>query len=258
MNNNIYVSDKASDHKGGIIMNVYASIRKGRRKGKKQCEDRIVVGTEVLADGEKSWMGISPSVIGVADGVGGAAGGAEAAAFICHNIGKADRTDLASSLDVLNADLIAHGGECGCFGMATTFSGVLLNGEKTIVHVGNTRISTIKGNTLEPLTSDHTTYWRLMLEERYEEAMYCNPNEIYHCFGGYDDSLFVPDIFAVPEMHKIILTSDGIHDHMEYDDLERLLCSDLPYPELCEKLMEEAAANGSHDDMSIIIAELTE
>lgn len=238
-------------------MNIYASIRKGTRRGKKECEDRIIVGEEILDSGDKSWTGISPSIIGVADGVGGAAGGAQASAFVCRNIGRIDRTDLAASLDTLNADLIAYGGEHGFFGMATTFSGVLLNGEKTIVHVGNTRISAVKGDTLEPLTSDHSTYWRLMLEERYEEAMYCNPNEIYRCFGGYDDSLFVPDIFVMPEVKRIVLTSDGIHDHMEYDKFECLLCSDLPYPKLCEKLMEEALANGSHDDMSVILAELT-
>ena len=49
----------------------------------------------------------------------------------------------------------------------------------------------------------------------------------------------------------VLLTSDGIHDHLTPSVLERLLASGAPPRELLRQAMEEARRSGSTDDLSM-------
>ena len=51
----------------------------------------------------------------------------------------------------------------------------------------------------------------------------------------------------------LIVTSDGIHDHVSIDDMEDICCAEDNKREFCKKLIEQAVENGSMDDISVVV-----
>ena len=52
----------------------------------------------------------------------------------------------------------------------------------------------------------------------------------------------------------MLLTSDGVHDYISLDEMERLLTSDASSGlEKCEAVIKAAKDAGSADDMSVVI-----
>ena len=123
-----------------------------------------------------------------------------------------------------------------------------------LVHIGNTRIYAMQGHYLKQLTSDHTVYNWLKSLGRTEEAEACNKNEITSCFGGGDEKLMERlQILPVNPVRTLLLTSDGIHEHVGIDDLEDILNSDISDDEKCGAIMEAAQIAGSTDDMTAVL-----
>lgn len=51
----------------------------------------------------------------------------------------------------------------------------------------------------------------------------------------------------------LIVTSDGIHDHVSIDEMEDIYCAADAKMEFCKKLIEQAVENGSMDDISVVV-----
>ena len=49
------------------------------------------------------------------------------------------------------------------------------------------------------------------------------------------------------------MTSDGIHDYVDIDYMEEIICSKESPQEKCNALMQAASHNGSVDDSSIVL-----
>ena len=129
--------------------------------------------------------------------------------------------------------------------MATTLTAIFKNEQGYfVVHVGNTRLYVVQGKYLKQLTHDHT-------------SNQIASNMIYGCFGGADENLLLPleiSLISSDDLpQKCILTSDGIHDHIDVDRLEELLDSDADDLAVMRDICDEARKNGSKDDMSIIM-----
>ena len=61
---------------------------------------------------------------------------------------------------------------------------------------------------------------------------------------------------ALSNARKIILTSDGVHEHVLIDELEDEINNENISPlQICEKIINIAKRNGSADDKSIVIVE---
>lgn len=233
-------------------MTVFAASRKG--KNKSENDDRIIIGDVILNNESRFFENIYPHIIGIADGVGGNAGGNIAAQFVCEKMQRLSGENLLYELVGINDALLKYAAEISeKSAMATTFSAVVNNGQNQIIHIGNTRIYALQGNYLKQLTTDHTTYNWLCYMGRYDEAKLCNKSEIIRCFVGGVEKLFNPDISDSGNITKLIFTSDGIHDFVDIDTFEEIIFSDIDSVECCEKIMAEAIENGSCDDMSIII-----
>ena len=232
-------------------MNIYAATRKG--KNKVHSEDRIVIGDVVLNDECRLFENISPKIIGVSDGVGGNAGGELASQFLCERAILLTEGELLHSATDLNESLLRYASEIKeKEKMAATFSAVILSEDTRILHIGNTRIYAVQGSYLKQLTTDHTTYNHLKFRGLYEEAERCNKSELVSCFGGGTNRLFCPDIEIVT-VNKMVMTSDGIHDYVDIDRMEDIICSEKSNAEKCEEIFNIALDKGSCDDMSIII-----
>ena len=51
----------------------------------------------------------------------------------------------------------------------------------------------------------------------------------------------------------LIVTSDGIHDHVSIDEMEDIYCAADDKVKFCKKLIEQAVENGSVDDASVMV-----
>lgn len=234
------------------MMNVYAAVRKG--KNKLCSEDMVAVGEIILDDECREFVNITPGMIAVSDGVGGNPGGELASQFLCERALSLADGDILRNAEELNESLLKYAsGINGREKMAATFSAVVFGETVRILHIGNTRIYAIQGSYLKQLTTDHTTYNLLKSRGLNEEAERCNKSELVSCFGGGTNRFFSPDSEIVT-VNKILMTSDGIHDHVDIDRMEEIICSGKSCPEKCDELMQAALENGSCDDMSIVLA----
>lgn len=229
-------------------MKISAVTRRG--SGSNVSDDRILAGSRILCDEEFCGESDSLLPVGVADGVGGNAGGDTAAQFVCEKLSACEPT--AESIAEVNSALISLAWKTpGRETMASTFSGVFPGGK--LLHIGNTRIYAVQGGYLKQLTKDMTTYNYLLSIGRIEESERCSRSEITACFGGGKKSLFQPQLTDFVPKGTLIMTSDGVHDHVEADVLEEIISTSENDISSCRKIVEAAKNSGSEDDTSVLI-----
>lgn len=223
-------------------------------------EDTALVGTEVFVNTNAVVPFPQLGFICVADGVGGNCGGAKASNYICTALAEAEGLHPDMLQDYLyeeNEALIQLSKTAPEYSnMATTLSGVyVVEDEMVLVHVGNSRVYVKQGKYLKQLTSDHTTYNWFMSTGNTEAAKMCNKSEITNCFGGGNVSLISK--LSVNKCHgfsSLLLTSDGVHEYVDIDLLERILNSESTGQEKCDQILALAQEAGSEDDMTVILA----
>ena len=234
---------------------IYVASRTGQRHA--ICEDAALVGTELVSGASKILQMPETGFVCLADGVGGNHGGAQAARYVLESLAMLEKEeDLHAALPRINMCLIEKAKDTPeASNMATTLTGIRYsNGNSQLVHVGNTRAYIRQGRYLKQITSDHTTYNWLKDLGQAEAAAACNKNEITNCFGGANKTLLSRLVVSdLPPFSLMILTSDGIHEHVDLDTLEEILFGEGTYDDKCEALLDEASKNGSEDDMTIVV-----
>ena len=191
--------------------------------------------------------------------MGGNAGGAQASAFVLGELASAseeETDDLRKLLLKTNQMLIERSrNDPVAPKMATTLTGVYFNGSLSrLVHVGNTRAFARQGDYLKQITSDHTTYNLLKSSGQLEAANACNKSEITNCFGGGDPALLSRvSVCDLPPFSLLLLTSDGVHEYVDIDELEEILRGNSTFAEKCKLILERAIETGSEDDMTVVI-----
>ncbi len=227
---------------------------------KQSCDDTALIGTSIINNENVSYVG-DIYIIGVADGVGGNAGGKEASLFLTEKLSKisgvTDEYDIKSSLYAINKSLIKYALDNGKPNMATTFTGlVFVNGRYFLMHIGNTRLYIRQGSYLKQITQDHTMQQWLINHGQIEAADNCNKNEITSCFGGGNEELLkelvVKEVFENGLSNLLLLTSDGIHDYIDIDTIEEIVNSNND-EYIIDELVKESEKNGSVDDKTVII-----
>lgn len=234
-------------------MKIYAITQKGTEKT--QSDDRILANGVVLCETEYSAEIASPKIIAVADGIGSNSGSDRAAQFVCEYMSAYSGSD--EMLAECAESLIKYAEKTPADKlMGTTFTALAFCGDiRKLLHIGNTRAYSMCGRYLKPLTKDHTTYQWYMTAGLPEKAELCNKSEITYCFGAGSMRYFHPIVKEIPSDGGFVLTSDGIHDFLSADELEALVFADgKDYMTACRNIVGAAAANGSYDDMSVIIA----
>lgn len=223
-------------------------------------EDTALVGTEIFVNTNAVVPFPELGFICVADGVGGNCGGAKASRYICTALAEAEGLHPDMLRDYLyeeNEALIQLSKTAPeHYNMATTLSGVyVLEDEMVLLHVGNSRVYAKQGKYLKQLTSDHTTYNWLMSIGNTEAAKACNKSEITNCFGGGNSSLISKlSVTKFKGSSSLLLTSDGVHDYVDIDQLERILNTESSGQEKCDQILAAAFAAGSKDDLTVILA----
>lgn len=233
--------------------------------GKNECEDTAIFNETIRINDQSACIEANAlQCVGVADGVGGNAGGRIASRYIAHQICQANflsmtQQDIYTFAMDINASLINHAKLISeKSDMATTLTCVVAAKDGYhLIHAGNTRLYVMQGSYLKQLTTDHTTYNWLIECGQYEAADACRKSEINCCFGGgsqrYASQLVIEKVFEDYFPDTLILTSDGIHDFVDLDYMENALSSDGSDSDAAQAIMDEARKNGSTDDTTIII-----
>lgn len=237
---------------------VYVATRVGKHH--KESEDSVLVGNTLLSNEADTFPIPKDGFICVADGVGGNNGGAYASSFILENIQSislpVDVNKLRDSVVQINDLLIQKSlNDTSLSAMATTLTGLLLSDSTSfLIHVGNTRAYVRQGRYLKQVTQDHTVYNWLLKAGRIEEANACNKNEITNCFGGGTGTLLSKlHISEFGDFSQMLLTSDGVHEYVDIDILEKKLNEDSSGQDKCSDILEAALSAGSDDDMTVIL-----
>ena len=94
----------------------------------------------------------------------------------------------------------------------------------------------------------------------YDAAERAPQNEITACMGsGTPARIAQLQIIEVEKEYSgYVLTSDGIHDYMDVEDIEDFISRGDWSKQAFEKLSQQAKDNGSDDDKSIIIVKVWE
>jgi protein phosphatase len=243
-------------------MKVSVGVEKGSNKT--ECEDTAFLNELLISSqfmtGEKDDL----QCVGVADGVGGNAGGRIASRYVTYRLARTsfshmNEDGIRQLIKNINEEIVSQAAEIpGMEAMATTLTCIVAaNQVYYLIHAGNTRLYIMQGSYLKQITSDHTTSNWLISCGQYEAAQQCNINEINCCIGGgntdYASQLVVEKIFDNDFPCLLIFTSDGVHDFADLDFIEDALNTSDSDGEAIRRIINRAVQNGSTDDKSIIV-----
>ena len=214
---------------------------------------------------------VSPSVVIVADGMGGAAAGDLASGLAIRDLCHVSDTPHAGdeALEALReftfranddiAELISINPRLD--GMGTTICGGIFDGrDMNIVHIGDSRGYVLSDGVLTRLTHDHSYVQSLIDEGRLDEKEAMNhPHRslLLKVLNGQPG--IKPDFFSA-ELHehdRIMFCSDGLCGLV--DDTIIGTVMQLPDPaEVMSTLIELAHIAGGTDNITIILADVVE
>jgi len=202
-------------------------------------------------------------VFGIADGVGGLPAGAiaskQAIETFRKNIQNKETIDLKEEFDKANQSVLFEG-EKRKTDMATTLVACILQestGKSTIAHVGDSRAYIIDDNIWK--TKDHTLVQDLVdVGVLSDEGAFTHPEK-----HRMKQALGVKNRIDIEVNRKLakdsilLLCSDGLSDFVRDGELAALARQYDPET-ACKKLIQKARENGSTDDITVIIAHVTD
>ncbi|MBV1913741.1 MAG: protein kinase [Pseudomonadales bacterium] len=187
----------------------------------------------------------------IADGMSGAVAGHEASQtsvtnFLSDYFSTSETWSVKKSahtiLTALNRWLYGqgHASYGTSKGLVCTFDAVVIKSTTAhIFHVGDSRVYLYRNNSLECLTNDHQTHvgGRSFLSR----AM------------GIDLNVDIDyKTIAVEEGDRFLLTTDGMHGFLNDHHITQTLASGGEDSEICQRLVEQALANNSDDNLTCL------
>jgi protein phosphatase len=207
----------------------------------------------------------------VADGMGGHAGGDIASALVAQRVAQADAVyESAENAGEILKDTIwkaNHVLRDACqehpelSGMGTTFSGMVIVGDKaTIAHIGDSRIYRARNGEVKQITNDHTFVQRLVETGRItaEEALvHPRRSVLMRVLGDMEE---FPEIdietYDVLPGDRWMMCSDGLCGVVPESVMDRLMLSKIDSSEATELLVGEALEFGAPDNVTVVVVDI--
>jgi protein phosphatase len=216
-------------------------------------------------------IGRRGTVLMVADGLGGHAGGEIASQIAVDAVARAliEATEpvLPISAQISHAVHVAHAAICQYHGasgrtrhMASTLTAVHVgHGVMTIAQVGDSRAYRFRGGKLTLLTDDQTVVHMMRKKGMLtpEEAQnHPHRNIILQALG--QDKSVSPEIQTLPFAHNdcLLLCSDGLSSYVAHEQIEAIMAAGEDERVLCRHLVEAANAAGGADNVTVLLARL--
>ncbi|NYE71997.1 protein phosphatase 2C domain-containing protein [Microlunatus parietis] len=213
---------------------------------------------------------VSPRLLLVADGMGGAAAGDLASAIAVDSVRHADAevqperelTALAEAIRAANdriSDFIAA--DFSLEGMGTTVTGGLFDGHSlALAHIGDSRAYLFRDGALERLTHDHSWVQSLVDEGKISEAeaaVHPHRSLLVKVLNGQPAA--DPDLTTV-ELRlgdRLLLCSDGLCGLVEDDQLAIALAEPDLHTSM-ERMVEAALTEGGIDNITVVVADVVD
>ncbi len=192
----------------------------------------------------RSYAGVT--LIAVADGVGGEAGGDIASTAAIEGLAKSfsppsfrdsARTALGDAVQRANAAVLAAAKDERFSRAATTLVAAAIRGrEAAVANLGDSRAYLVRGPTIRQLTTDHSGE---------------QPNSITRFLG--DPRGVQPDIFVetLQPADRLVLCSDGLTRHVTDAEIAAAM-ADRP-DRAADALVALARARGGEDNITVIV-----
>lgn len=216
-------------------------------------------------------VGRLPSLLIVADGMGGHAAG-DLASRVCvetavSSIEGSGQTEtipiLAEAIQKANRAVLKKAAEKPEYaGMGTTIVAAVIDGNTLYVaNVGDSRLYLIDDDRIDQITLDHSLVAEMVRSGRISpEQMRNHPekNIITRAVGG-EENVEV-DFFDVG-LHKgdvVLLCSDGLTNMVEDEQIFRIVRREKTLRDAGQKLISAANSAGGRDNISVVLARLTD
>lgn len=267
----------SSTGRAGIIsLNVFGRTDVGQIR--EHNEDNFLVAdltrrTRSLTESERRpVVGERGIVLGVCDGMGGAAAGEVASQMAVDIIyERFVETDAPTDHDVLARRLVRAVEAAGqrIFhearmdrtrrGMGTTATiAALIDGRMFVAQVGDSRAYILRGGHLIQVTRDQSLVTQLIeagqLTE--EEAETFEHNNIILQALGTADTVQVDLTFVdLRRGDRLMMCSDGLTGMIRADEIRQVLIGQVDPMQACKDLTDRANAAGGHDNITVIVAD---
>jgi serine/threonine protein phosphatase PrpC len=211
------------------------------------------------------------TVIGVCDGMGGAAAGDVASRLALHSLDQVMRSHapigamesaeaaLLQAVSVANRTILDHAKvHPEKRGMGTTMTAaVLFSDEVAIVQVGDSRAYLKRGGTLQQLTMDQNVVGQMIASGRiapHEARNVKQRNMLLEAIGVQER--VGPDLVRVRVQHgdMLMLCSDGLTGPLDDPRVLQLMMQHEDPVRVCRSLTEAACAAGGPDNVTVVIA----
>lgn len=216
-------------------------------------------------------VGRLPSLLIVADGMGGHAAG-DLASRVCvetmvSSIEGSGQTEtipiLAEAVQKANRAVLKKAAEKPEYaGMGTTIVAAVIDGNTLYVaNVGDSRLYLIDDDRIDQITLDHSLVAEMVRSGRISpEQMRNHPekNIITRAVGGEEN--VKADFFDVG-LHKgdvVLLCSDGLTNMVEDEQIFRIIRREKTLRDAGQKLISAANSAGGRDNISVVLARLTD
>ncbi|MCB0711926.1 MAG: Stp1/IreP family PP2C-type Ser/Thr phosphatase [Ignavibacteriae bacterium] len=206
----------------------------------------------------------------VADGMGGHKGGKEASQIAADTfVNVLERSEeisesaLGKGMIAANSAVVERAEEDPLLaGMGTTLVAVFLQGESgQLINLGDSRAYRYRAGRLEQITRDHAVVAEMVARGELtpeEGANHPRRNVLSQAIGMKE--LPRPDYFPLTcELGDILLLcSDGLSGMVEDQDIEKILGTTWSLEAKGDSLIEAALDGGGRDNVTLILAEITE
>lgn len=217
----------------------------------------------------------SSELIAVADGMGGHAAGEVASRLAITTLATRSKIFLNPDMDKESADdyfassqieidsVLAQSSDenPALTGMGTTLSALFLRDTAVAaLHIGDSRIYRLRGNTFEQLSVDHTVIQELLDQGAITEAeIATHPQrsvltQVLMGDGRNQPSL---SIYEVKRDDRFMLCSDGLSGVLSLKEMKTILKSKARGAAV-EALIDAAYINGAPDNVTVIVADVLE
>lgn len=213
---------------------------------------------------------LSPTLLVVADGMGGAAAGDLASAVAVKEIEKADGAFtgehmlevMAGALTRANdllADLVAADPRLD--GMGTTVCGAMFSGDQLgMAHIGDSRGYLMRDGELRRITHDHSWVQSLVDEGRITEqeaAVHPHRNLLLRVLNG--QPIHEPDFWLLDVQlgDRLMFCSDGLCGLVDDDQIARIM-AEPGLDDVLADLVDAARRAGGHDNITVALADVVE
>ena len=236
------------------------------------CSARSAIG--LVRGGNEDSAYVSGSLLAVADGMGGHAGG-EVASRIAIKVLQSltpvltDTTIdsdsiedlLLNSLHTIDAEIEEHTREeIELRGMGTTLTALLSHDESiALIHVGDSRCYRLRGNTFEQLSIDHTVIQELLDQGAISETdVTTHPQRSVLTQALMGEGTVIPlmQIYDAKENDRYLLCSDGLSSVLSDKEIKNLLKNN-DKDVVVKALVDAAYIQGAPDNVTVLVADVT-